>query len=428
MVRPGGIELKPLAAPLPWRRARRLGPPALLLLVTAACAPAPAATTLPTPTRTPARLGPTSTPAPATPTAIPLSPTPSLPPLPTPSPEDWALGPEEAPVEILLYQDFQCPLCAAAAAALQGVLERHPGEVRLVFRHYPLAGIYDKSDLAALAVEAAGLQGAFWPMHERLFAERQAWVDLDRDGFVTWLVEQAGGLGLDAEQFQKDLLQGTRVDKVNRDLQAAQAAGVPGPPFLLINGRPLRLAPTEINLEAAVRLAALEPRRPGAYPPMVLEAGRQYRAHLLLEHGELVIALFPESAPLAVNSFLYLADIGWYDNNAFYRVLPGVLAETGDPTGTGLGDPGYTLPTEVDPALRFDAAGVVALVASGPDTNDGRFFITLRPMPELDGTRTIFGRVVRGLQLLESLPPREPLEDLLTPPAATIREVWIERR
>jgi len=109
-----------------------------------------------------------------------------------------------------------------------------------------------------------------------------------------------------------------------------------------------------------------------------------------------------------------------------FRVEPGALVETGDPSDTGFGDAGYHLPDEIDAAWNFDEAGVVALSSAGPGSGGSRFFITLQPLPLLNGSRTVFGRVVEGLDLLMDLPAREPAIDLLSPDAAIVRRVRIE--
>jgi peptidylprolyl isomerase/peptidyl-prolyl cis-trans isomerase B (cyclophilin B) len=131
-----------------------------------------------------------------------------------------------------------------------------------------------------------------------------------------------------------------------------------------------------------------------------------------MENGdEFVIELYPESAPQTVNSFVFLANEGWYDNVPFHRVLPGFVAQTGDPSGTGMGGPGYQLPNEVDPNLSHDAAGMVAMANTGPDTNGSQWYITLGPVTHLDGGYTIFGRVLEGLDMVEEITPRDPAAD-----------------
>ena len=180
------------------------------------------------------------------------------------------------------------------------------------------------------------------------------------------------------------------------------------------------------DLEAALRLELLSFRMYESPPEMAIDPDAAYLVHMQLNIGEVVLQLFPKSAPMAVNSFVFLAENGWLDGNPFHRVVPGKYVQTGDPTGTGLGGPGYFLPDEIDPDLDFNQAGVAALTSTGPNTNGSQFFITLSPLPEFNGARTIFGRVVKGLDLLPDLEGRDPLEDLLTPPQAYIESIRIE--
>jgi cyclophilin family peptidyl-prolyl cis-trans isomerase len=126
------------------------------------------------------------------------------------------------------------------------------------------------------------------------------------------------------------------------------------------------------------------------------------------ELGEFRVRLFAEQAPVTVNNFVFLARQGYYDNTTFHRVLPGFMAQGGDPTGTGAGGPGYSFEDEFDPALQFDRAGLLAMANRGPDTNGGQFFITYAPTPHLNGLHTIFGEVVEGAEVLSRLTPRDP--------------------
>ncbi|KPK89924.1 MAG: hypothetical protein AMJ88_16890 [Anaerolineae bacterium SM23_ 63] len=161
---------------------------------------------------------------------------------------------------------------------------------------------------------------------------------------------------------------------------------------------------------------------------MTFEEKTKYFARIELDIGEIILQLYPDQAPLAVNSFIFLAKEGWFDGNLFHRVVPEGFVESGDPTGTGFGEPGYHFADEITEALSFDEPGMVALSSSGPDTNGSQFFITLAPLPELNNSRTIFGRVIEGLDLLKSLRARQPLEDLLIPPEVVILSVTIEAR
>lgn len=116
-----------------------------------------------------------------------------------------------------------------------------------------------------------------------------------------------------------------------------------------------------------------------------------------------MIQLFPDKAPLAVNSFLFLARQGWYDGVTFHRVLIGFAAQAGDPSGTGKGNPGYFFFNDEINDLKFDKPGMVGVANSGPNTNGSQFFITFAPEPHLDGGYTIFGQVISGLDVAEQL-------------------------
>jgi cyclophilin family peptidyl-prolyl cis-trans isomerase len=146
-----------------------------------------------------------------------------------------------------------------------------------------------------------------------------------------------------------------------------------------------------------------------APPTMEIDPSKSYEAVFMTEIGSFRVRLFPDQAPVTVNNFVFLAKQGYYDNTTFHRVLPGFMAQGGDPTGTGGGGPGYTFEDEFDPDLQFDRAGLLAMANRGPNTNGGQFFITFAPTPHLNGLHTIFGEVVEGADVLSSLKPRDPL-------------------
>lgn len=144
------------------------------------------------------------------------------------------------------------------------------------------------------------------------------------------------------------------------------------------------------------------------YPPMVIDPSKQYEAIISTDNGEMRLELLPEAAPLTVNSFVFLATQGYFDDITFHRVLEGFMAQGGDPSGTGGGGPGYQFPNETDSGLTFDKAGVLAMANAGPDTNGGQFFITFNPTPQLDGGYTIFGQLIDGEEVLNSITFRDP--------------------
>ena len=120
------------------------------------------------------------------------------------------------------------------------------------------------------------------------------------------------------------------------------------------------------------------------------------RAVLHTDRGDVDLTLFPAKAPVTVASFLNLAKRGFYNGLTFHRVIPAFMAQGGDPTGTGAGNPGYRFEDEFSPALRFDKAGLLAMANSGPGTNGSQFFITHVPTGHLNDKHTIFGRVTKG--------------------------------
>jgi protein-disulfide isomerase len=146
-----------------------------------------------------------------------------------PAPDDHVLGDPAATVTLLEYGDYECPYCAAAAPVLRQVVEESGGGVRLVFRNFPLADQHPYALTAALAAEASGAQGAFWPMHELLFARQDRLDDVA-------LRSYADELGIDGSRVVAEAAQPFG-DKVEADFAAGVAAGVGGTPTVFIDGR-----------------------------------------------------------------------------------------------------------------------------------------------------------------------------------------------
>jgi len=152
-------------------------------------------------------------------------------------------------------------------------------------------------------------------------------------------------------------------------------------------------------------------------PEMLIDTEKSYSTVFkLAKGGEFTIQLHADKSPVTVNSFVFLARDGFFDGVTFHRVLDGFMAQGGDPTGTGSGGPGYKFRNE-DSDLKFDREGVVA--------NGSQFFITYAPQPHLDDQHTIFGRVIEGMEVVESLTPRDPAEDPDAPPGDRILSIEI---
>jgi cyclophilin family peptidyl-prolyl cis-trans isomerase len=143
-------------------------------------------------------------------------------------------------------------------------------------------------------------------------------------------------------------------------------------------------------------------------PPINIDVKKQYFGTFkLAKGGEFVVQFYPDKAPIAVNSFIYLAKKGYFNGTTFHRVLEGFMAQGGDPTGTGMGGPGYNFKNE-DSDLTFDKPGVVAMANAGRDTNGSQFFITFAPAEYLNGGYTIFGQVIKGMDVVNGITRRDP--------------------
>jgi len=143
-------------------------------------------------------------------------------------------------------------------------------------------------------------------------------------------------------------------------------------------------------------------------PVMSLDLKKSYSATLHTDVGDIVIRLFTDKVPHTVNNFIFLARQGFYDNTIFHRVIANFMAQGGDPTGTGTGGPGYRFQDEFHPSLRHDKPGVLSMANAGPNTNGSQFFITHVPTSWLDNKHSVFGQVSEGMDVLLSIPARDP--------------------
>ncbi|GAP13088.1 peptidyl-prolyl cis-trans isomerase [Longilinea arvoryzae] len=356
--------------------------------------------------------------------------------LPPVSDQDWKIGADGAKVVLIEYSDFQCPYCQQSSDGLKKFVEDHAGEVQLVYRPFPLPS-HDKSLISAQAAEAAGLQGKFWEMHAILFktATWETWTSMSVDDFKTWIVDQAKTIdGLNVDQFSKDLVSDAIVKKVADEQAAANTLQIPGTPslYILIDGKvyftPADQVPTDAStLQLILDLWGFKDKQYTACPPTVIDASKSYTATLDTTKGKIVIELYPDKAPLAVNSFVFLARDGWFNNIPWHRVVADFVAQSGDPSGTGAGGPGYLFKNETND-LKFDAAGMVGMANSGANRNGSQFFITLAAAPNLDGSYTVFGKVIEGLDVVKSLTLRDPQNDAVLADPDMINSVTIEEK
>jgi cyclophilin family peptidyl-prolyl cis-trans isomerase len=120
-------------------------------------------------------------------------------------------------------------------------------------------------------------------------------------------------------------------------------------------------------------------------------------------HGTIEAEMFADVAPKTAGNFIELAKKGFYDGVVFHRVIDGFMVQGGDPTGTGRGGPGYTIPDEFAPGLAHTRAGLFSMANAGPNSGGSQFFITLAATPWLDGKHAIFGRVTVGLDVVKAI-------------------------
>ncbi len=162
----------------------------------------------------------------------------------------------------------------------------------------------------------------------------------------------------------------------------------------------------------------------------VLNTELDYAAVIETNRGAIVVDLFDAQTPVTVNSFVFLALHRYFDGIVFHRVIDGFMAQTGDPTGTGTGGPGYRFADEIVEDLRHDGPGVLSMANSGPGTNGSQFFLTFDATPWLDNAHTVFGRVVDGLEVLDAITRVDPQQPsvvaLLSDSAASVRAQGLE--
>ncbi|HTO89930.1 MAG TPA: peptidylprolyl isomerase [Candidatus Sulfotelmatobacter sp.] len=149
------------------------------------------------------------------------------------------------------------------------------------------------------------------------------------------------------------------------------------------------------------------------------DPAKTYYVRMVTNKGPILIKFLPKVAPMHVTNFIYLTRLGFYDGLSFHRVIPGFMAQGGDPIGNGTGGPGYGFGGEFDPAVKHDGPGKLSMANAGPGTDGSQFFLTFVATPWLDGKHTLFGEVVEGMETLKALEkcgspgagkPTEPLK------------------
>ncbi len=140
-----------------------------------------------------------------------------------------------------------------------------------------------------------------------------------------------------------------------------------------------------------------------APPAMAIDPKKTYHVSMETNKGQIELELYPQHAPKTVNNFVFLAREGFYDGVIFHRVIANFMIQGGDPTGTGRGGPGYRFEDELKQNPLVHDTGVISMANAGPNTNGSQFFITHSPQPHLNGRHTVFGKVVKGQDVVNAI-------------------------
>jgi len=167
-----------------------------------------------------------------------------------------------------------------------------------------------------------------------------------------------------------------------------------------------------------------QPKQWSSPPEFALDLKKSYKATLHTDKGDIVVQLFADKVPATVNNFVFLARQGFYDGSIFHRVISNFMVQGGDPTGTGMGGPGYKFKDEFHKDLRHDKQGVLSMANAGANTNGSQFFITHVPTPHLDNKHSVVGQMVGGMDVFLSIPPRDP--NNRSAPAVHLNSITIE--
>lgn len=158
------------------------------------------------------------------------------------SESDWTRGKKDAKVVLIEYGDFECPACRNYKSVIDQINENYADKILFVFRHFPLRDVHDNAMSSARAAEAAGLQGKFWEMHDKLYDNQDIWAN--RADPTSLFVSYAEALGLNADKFKTDMNSDEVIRKINDSYSAAVRLNVPGTPAFFLLGKPI---PTPVN-------------------------------------------------------------------------------------------------------------------------------------------------------------------------------------
>jgi cyclophilin family peptidyl-prolyl cis-trans isomerase len=339
--------------------------------------------------------------------------------LPPITDDDLVIGPENPTVTLLEYSQLTCPACASFEPLLVAMQEQYPDDVRLVYRHFLFQ---EKSEITAQALEAAAKQGKFPEFKNYMFDRRSKnvenpehvnlpddafWGSVSENDIDAWLEAHVTELGIEPIQFFKDMYSTEIVEKVKANSEIAEVLKLNSTPTLYINGRRW---PQDLGgfgtLPHFIQILITQEKEYDTCPPHKLESGVDYSATISSTKGDFIVDLFEETAPVTVNSFIFLAQEGWYDNLPFF--VTNDLTLSGDLSDTTWGGPGYAFLDEFSDDQSLNDIGKLATYSLAPGIN-GSAFIINKTTQENQQDVTIFGEVTEGMDVVNALELREEI-------------------
>lgn len=295
--------------------------------------------------------------------------------------EDYVLGRKNETMTIVVYADFRCGYSARAVLDLINLQARHPEDIRLVFRLFPRQD-HVVSLMCGYALGASARQNITFKTIRALFKHYADLLSInDETGMTAFLnqtlLPELKSDNFDAAKWQQDFSDPVIRERVgNLRSEGLQTGYITGTPVIFVNntlytGR--RDASALENLYWTIKAQSIQF---DSCPDFVTEPGIRYSAVLNTTKGDVEIELFPNEAPLAVNSFVFLAKNGWYDGSPFFRTgKEGFVLQSGDPAAGGSADAGYSYQFEATQIIP-NQPGMVGMVKNAGEQNDSRFFIT----------------------------------------------------
>jgi cyclophilin family peptidyl-prolyl cis-trans isomerase/protein-disulfide isomerase len=356
--------------------------------------------------------------------------------LPPITDDDLVIGPENPTVTFIEYSQLTCPACASFEPLLVAIQEQYPEDVRLVYRHFLFQ---DKAEITAQALEAAAKQGKFSEFKNYMFdrksknVENPEHVNLSDDAFWgtvaendldAWLEIHLAELGIETNQFFEDMYSSEIVEKIKATSEVAEVLNLNSTPTLYVNGH---LWSQEVprdfrTLSLFIQILKTQEKEYDGCPPNTIQADIDYSATISTTKGDFIVDLFEEIAPVTVNSFIFLAQEGWYENLPFFVTTD--LALSGDHSDTTYGGPGYAFLDEFNDDQSLNDIGKLATYSLAPGIN-GSAFIINKSTQENQRDLTIFGEVTEGMEVVNALELRE---NIFSPAIDRILKVTINEK